>query len=103
MLTGTPPYAPGSSVDVLDEFDFCARMRGVNLHLVHERANNENAPARGFQQILGCQGIGNLVGVQPLTLVSNRDHEILSRSLKCQCYFLSWVVGVAMQHGVDRG
>src|SRR3989454_12850508 len=100
MLTGKPPCRPRMARDVLDEFDFGARLRRMNLHLVHERADQKNSSTGSLKQIFRRQGVGDLAHVQPLTLVTNRDYQIDGCSLQYQTDFFAGIVSIAMKHRV---
>src|SRR5437870_4158566 len=74
----------------------------MNLHLVHERADQKNSSTGSLKQIFRRQGVGDLAHVQPLTLVTNRDYQIDGCSLQYQTDFFAGIVSIAMKHRVYR-
>ena len=83
-------------MDVLNHFKFGARLGRVDLHLVHERAYQENAASRGFQKVFRRQRIRNLARLEPLALIANHDDKIIGRALKRERNLFVRVVGIAM-------
>src|SRR5688500_13472582 len=62
---------------LLHHADFHAPRRGaVQLHVVHEAAHEEDAATARFEDVLGCEWIRDLLGLEALTLVGDADDEL---------------------------
>src|SRR5262249_43348238 len=53
--------------------------RAFELHVVHEAAHEEDAAAARFEDVLGVEGIGNLVWVEAFTLIANAYYQLARR------------------------
>src|SRR5689334_22974389 len=84
MVTGTPPWRVRgqSAVNMLNHFEFGARLGWVNLHHVHKRANKKNSAARSLHQVFRRQRVGNPGWIEALALVANCYDKIAPGSFK---------------------
>src|SRR5471032_1151288 len=61
----------------LDHADFHpALRRALQLHVVHEVADEENTAAAGFQEVVGVERVGDQVGVEALALIPDANREL---------------------------
>src|SRR5579863_785961 len=73
-----------------------------HLEFVHKGPNQEYPAPGHFQQILGGQGISNLVGIKSRTLVANMNHQPVVMYLKSQVDIFRFVVLVAVINRIDQ-
>src|ERR1700747_3577359 len=64
----------------------------LHLKLVHKGSNQENPAPRHFQQMLGGQWISDTVGIKPLALIPDMDHQPVAMNLKSQVDVFGFVV-----------
>src|SRR5262245_59913725 len=50
--------------------------RAPQRDIVHEATHEEDATAAGFQEVLGCQRVGDLFGFEALALVEDAHDEL---------------------------
>ena len=50
--------------------------RALQLHVVHEVANQEDAAAARLQQVLGRERIGDFLGIEAVALVADADTQL---------------------------
>ena len=89
-------------MDVLDKFNFGARLGGADVHLIHERAYKKNPPAGRLQKIFRGQRVRDFFQIKSFALVPDGNHQVAASLLEFQADFFAGIVGIAMQHGVDR-
>src|ERR1700691_2981789 len=72
----------------------------AKLHVVHERPDQENAPAGSPQQILRRQRVRQTVEIETLALVRDHYREALRAVRQRKPYLLIRVIPVAVSDGV---
>src|ERR1044071_6731239 len=96
-----------SGLHAFDHADFHAAFRhALQLHVVHEVADQENAAAAGFQEVFGSERVGHFFGVEAFALVANADAQFGSGfgcgGFELDEHMFGRVVPVAMLDGVDH-
>jgi hypothetical protein len=74
----TGPVGGGiSRLHALDHADFHAAFRrALQLHVVHEVPDEENAAAARLQQVFGGQRVGDFFGIESIALVADADAQL---------------------------
>src|SRR4029079_16522226 len=88
---------------VLDEGEFSARLESAEVHLIHERADEEDTAAGAAQEIFGGEGIWEVLPIDTFALVGDGEDEGFPVIFEAGRYLFGGVVIVSMQNGVDGG
>ena len=51
-------------------------LAALQLHVVHEAANQEDPAAARFENVFGRQRVGDLLGIESLAFIFHADHEL---------------------------
>ena len=80
--------------------------RALEVDLVHEVSDEEDAAAARFEQVLGVQRIGQRFGIESRPLIADADEQArrrpARRGLEIDEDMLAGVVAVAVLDGVDH-
>ena len=87
---------------MFDKCQFSSGMQLLEVYLIHEGTNEEDAAAGSAQKILRRQRVGERVRVQSFALVGDANHQRFAGIFKGGGDALFGIVGVAVEHSVDR-
>src|SRR5262249_28582907 len=106
-LTGTRAWIgpSGGTLHALHHADLhAAFLCALQLNIVHEVADEENAAAARLQEILGIERVGDRLGIEAFALIADLDRQlgnIGARRLEFDEDVLGGVALVAVLDGVD--
>ena len=89
----------------LDHADFHAAFRrALQLHVVHEVADEEDAAAARLEQVLRRERVGDRLRIEAFALIADANHQLglgRRRRFELDEHALGRVVAVAVLDGVD--
>src|SRR5271165_7071397 len=90
-----------SRPQMLDKCQLGSGMQLLEVYLIHERSNEEDAAAGAAQKILGSQGVGQRFRIKPLSLVGDTNDKGFAGIFKRRRNTLLGIIRVAVEHRVD--
>ena len=85
---------------MFDQRQLGSRMQLTKVYLIHEGADEEDAPPRAAQEVLRGQGVWKRLQIEALALVGKGKDQLFAGVLETGRDLLGGVVLVAVQDGV---